>query len=211
MMTFLRRLARIAIRPRTTMREIVDTPSDRMVLPLVVLAIVSGLLRDFHTRSFPGIETKTWLIICGAILGCIIVFVLLFYAFAWLAYVVARILEGTGDPSATRSALAWGTAPIIWALLYRLPVALLAPSANPARVGVHGRNISFTAGMLGDGCFSALLYAVVELALLIWYLVVASQTLAEAQRFSVWRGLGTLAIVAATPVVVMTAAFLSLR
>lgn len=211
MSTFLGRLARIVIRPRTTMREILDTPPDRMVVPLVLLGILSGLLRDFNSRSFPGVDAKTWLIICAAIAGAIAVFLLLFYAFAWIAYFIALWLEGTGDPAATRSALAWGTAPVIWALLYRLPVAFLAPLANPARAGVHGRNIHLTAGMFGEGCFAALVFAIVELAVLLWYLAVASQTLAEAHRFSAWRGLGTLAILAVTPIVVMIAAFLSLR
>lgn len=209
-MTFLRRLARIVIRPRTTMREILDTPPDRMIVPLVLLGIISGMLRDFNPRSFPGVDAKTWLIICAAIAGVIAVFVLLFYGFAWIAYFIARWLEGTGDPAATRSALAWGTAPTIWALLYRLPVAFSA-LANPTRVEVQGRNINFSTGMFGDGCFAALVFAIVELAVLLWYLAVASQTLAEAHRFSVWRGLGTLAILAVTPVIVMIAAFLSLR
>lgn len=210
-MTFLRRLAGIMVRPQTTMREILDAPPDRMVVPLVLLAILSGMLRDFNARSFPGIEAKTWLIICAAIVGVVLVFVLLFYAFAWLAYFVARFLEGTGDAAATRSAMAWGTAPVIWALLYRLPVALFASSANPARVDMQGRNISFTAGMFSDGCLPTLLYAMVELGVLVWCLVVASRTLAEAQRFSSWRALGTLAILAVTPIIVMIAAFLSLR
>lgn len=210
-MKFLRRLARIVIRPRTTMREILDTPPDRMIVPLVLLGIISGMLRDFNVRSFPGVDAKTWLIICAAIAGVIVVFVLLFYAFAWLGYFIARWLEGTGDPAATRSALAWGTAPIIWALLYRLPVAFLAASAGPARAAIQGRNINFTTGMFGAGCLAAAVYAIVELAVLLWYLAVASQTLAEAHRFSAWRGLGTLAILAVTPVIVMIAAFLSLR
>src|SRR5688572_8135127 len=176
-MTFIRRLARIVIDPRTTMREILDTPPDRMIVPLILLGIISGGLRDFNPRSFPGVDAKTWLIICAVIAGVIAVFVLLFYAFAWIAYFIARWLEGSGDPAATRSALAWGTAPIIWALLYRLPVAFFA-LAYPTRVGVQGRNINFTTGMVGDGCMAALVFAIVELAVLLWYLVVASQTLA---------------------------------
>ena len=210
-MTFLRRLARIVIRPRATMREILDAPPDRMILPLVLLAIVSGLLRDFHTRSFPGLDAKTWLIVCAAVVACIALFVLLFYAFAWLAFFVARFLEGTGDPAATRSALAWGSAPIIWALVYRLPLVFLSPAVNRTRVGVAGKNVSFSAGLFEGGCLLAMVFMLVELALLVWYLVVASQTLAEAHRFSAWRGLGTLAILAVTPVIVVIAAVLSLR
>jgi len=210
-MTFLRRLARIVIRPRTTMREILDTPPDRMILPLVLLGIASGLLRGFNARSFPGLDAKTWLIVCAAMLGVIACMVLLFYAFAWLAFFIGRLLDGTGDPAAARSALAWGTAPLIWALLYRLPAAFLAPIANPARLAIQGRDIKLDAGMFGDGCFAAMLFAIIELAVLAWYLVIASQTLAEAHRFEAWRGFATLAIIAATPVLVMIAAFLSLR
>lgn len=212
MMTFFRRLVSIAIHPRTTMREILDSPRGRAVLPLVVLATLSGFIANASHNARTGLKTAPmpWLIVAGATIAAALVMVLLFYLFAWIAHVAGRFLEGQGTYADVRAALAWGLAPIIFALLYRVPVALFGPSQNAGLVRI-GEQVKFTPGQLSGGCLFALLIGVLELGTAVWFAVVASHTLGEAHRFSSWRGFGTLVIVAITPIVIMIAAFLSLR
>jgi len=63
---------------------------------------------------------------------------------------------------------------------------------------------------MSGGCLTALLFGSLELSVAVWCLIVASRTIAEAHRFSAWRGLGTLVIVGITPIVIVIAAALSL-
>ena len=212
MRLFFRRLALIAIRPRTTMREILDGPGGRAVLPLVALATVSGFFGNANQNVRTGLKAAPmpWLIVIGAMAVAALVMFLLFYVLSWIAHVAGRFLEGQGSYADVRAALAWGLAPAIFALLYRVPVALFGPSQNaePVRIGDH---FKFSPGLMSGGCLLGLLIGTLQLGVLVWCIVISSRTLGEAHRFSSWRGFGTLVIVGITPIVVMIAAFLSLR
>jgi len=214
MKKFFRRLARIVIRPRTTMREILDGGADRTIVPLVLLACVSSLISDSKgnvVAALRAADMKTWLIVIGVIVAVMIVAVLLFYVFAWVAYFAGRFLEGTGDAIAVRSALAWGLAPLVWAIAFRVPAALLRPARaiEPGKIGSGTFSIQTT--QLSGGCLMAAVFGLIELGFLVWWLVVASRTLAEGHRFSAWRGFGTLAIVGVTPIIIVLAAVLAIR
>jgi hypothetical protein len=212
MRIFFRRLARIVIWPRITMREILDG-GDRTIVPLVLLACVSSLIGDAKgniAAAMSGAGLKTWLIVTGTVVAVIIVGVLLFYLFAWMAYFAGRFLEGAGDAIAVRSAMAWGLAPLVWGLVYRIPRMWFA----------HGRMSYMQAGSdawriqtseLGGGCVMTALFGLLQLGFTAWWLVVASRTLAEAHRFSAWRGFGTLAILGVTPIIIVLAAVLAIR
>ena len=208
-MIFFRRLAKILVRPRAVMREILDQPRDRMVLPLVLLVILSGYAGDLDrqemNRVAQGLE-QSWPVVIGILLLVTAILVALFYGFAWLAAFIGRkLFEGTATTREVRSALAWGGAPAIWALLYRIPVMT---RAEGAKIELD-QGLRIELGHLGDGCLFALLVGFLELVTMVWTFTVASQTLGEAHRFSGWRGLGTLVAVFAVPVIVLIAAALS--
>jgi hypothetical protein len=211
-MMFVRRLASIAIHPRATMREILDSPRGRTVLPLVALATLSGLIGNLNQNVRTGVKAAPmpWLIAAGAMVAAALVMILFFYLFAWMGHVAGRFLEGQGTHADVRAALAWGLAPVIFAPLYRVPVALFGPSRNAEPVRI-GEDIQFTPALVSGGCLFVLLIGVLELGTAVWFVVVTSRTLGEAHRFSSWRGFGTLVIVGITPIVIMIAAFLSLR
>jgi hypothetical protein len=211
MSTVARNFATIGFKPRETMRRILDAGRDRMIIPLILLTGISFILGDSDRPSLGGLDPSKrlhfTLILCAAFAGLLIAGMLLFYLFSWAAYGIGRAMEGQGSAREVRSALAWGSVPFIWALLYRIPVAIWL-SGHRTEVG-PGTRFTFNPGLASKGCLAAILFGVLELAVLIWYLVVVSKTLGEAHRFSGWRGLATLLLTAATPIVIGIAAFLA--
>jgi len=212
-------LAMVVIQPRRTMRELLDQRSHRMVVPLVLLAIISSLLKDLDLpglqKALQGHTTVAFPLMIACILVAVtLVTLLLFYVLSWIALGVGRLLEGRGEVGEVRSALAWGFAPIIWALLYRIPMAFIrwdsVQEAGLTRLRLGGDELVFSRGNFPGGWATALAFAILEITVLLWYLVIASRTLAEAHRFSGWRGLGTLVLSFASPVIVILAAVLAM-
>lgn len=210
MMTFVRRLGSIMLRPRTTMREILDAP-QRRILPLLLLATLSAFVGNANDNA-RGALAKTprvWLIVAAALIIAAIVMIGLFYLFAWIAQQAGRFLEGRGTYADVRTALAWGLAPVIWALLYRIPAAVLGLAQGPGRMKSGPEGFRFDPGQLSGGCALTLAIGLLELATFVWYVVVSSRVLGEAHRFSSLRGFGTLVIVGITPLVITIAAVMA--
>jgi hypothetical protein len=209
-MTFLRRLGRVCIWPRTTIREILDDPRRR-ILPLLLLATLSALVGNPNEnlgRSFK-IAPYAMAMIVFAMLLAAVVMILLFYFFAWLTYLAGKFLEGQGSHADVRTALAWGLAPVVWALFYRIPAAILRWTSNPSRPDAPNEIFTIRTDELKGGCFAALVFGLLELTMIVWCAVVSSRALGEAHRFSSWRGFGSLAIVALAPIVIGISALLA--
>lgn len=212
--------AAILVRPRRTMRHILDHQPDRTVIPLVLLATLSALVGDLRIADLQRIpqgtfSTATILLIVAAVVLVALCSVLFFYFLAWIAVPIGRFLDGEGRTREVRSALAWGLAPLIAALIYRVPAMFLGPSASiepPTRVRLGDDTLLFGFdGLTGADWGSALAFAVLEIGTLLWLMFVASSTLAEAHRFSRTRGLGTLMLGLASPLVVLVSAILAFR
>ncbi len=208
----MRNLASIMIRPRETMRRILDAGRDRMVIPLVLLATLSAILGDVDRSSFESLRklpVNMGLLIVGIVVGVSAFFLLLFYVFTWIAYGMGRLLEGAATPREVRSAMAWGLAPVIWSILYRLPAVILSPGSMESRLRVDGQRMSFNPDLMGMGCLGSVVFTALELTMLVWYCVVVSKTLGEANRFSAARGFGVLVLTGISPAIIMIAAFLA--
>jgi len=137
------------------------------------------------------------------------VLVVLFWFYAWVPLLIGRFLGGTGEIRGVRAAVAWGLAPVVWALLYRVPAAIwFAPSAATS-VRMRDTSITFDPGAISGGCGIVLAFLVVELIVFVWCAVVMSNTVAEAHGFSAWHALGTLVLSAIAPLVVLLAAVLA--
>ena len=208
--TALANFAAVGFKPRPTMRRILDAGRDRMIIPLVLLTAISFVFGDADRASITNVDPakrlQFVLIFCAVLLGVMLVTLLLFYLFSWAAFAIGRTMEGQGSAREVRSALAWGTVPIIWAMLYRIPVAIWFPAAK-MQVGNAGHT-RFTLNT-GQGCVTVMILAALELAIVIWWLIVASNTLGEAHRFSSWRGLATILLTAITPIIIVIAAVLA--
>jgi hypothetical protein len=211
-MNEIRNLASILIRPRETMRRILDQPRDRMVFLLAFLGGISGALADRKTGNLPAaLEATPWAvpIMIFVTLAVALLMALVFYGLSWVAMLAGRAFEGQGTIREARSALAWGLAPAVWALLYRVPLALLFPRATTDAVRVSDASVrisGFDFSSMGVGCVVALL----DLAVLIWYLIIGSAAMGEAHRFSNGRGFAVLLMTWAAPVIVLIAAVISL-
>ncbi len=205
------------VRPRATMRRILDQPPDRMIVPLILLAVFSGFLKDLTSTTFRlALQVPSVWLVLGIVVAVFVVvsllMILFVHALSWVAMLIGRFLEGTGNASEVRSALAWGLVPIVWALLIRLPFYLLLPPPDDSAVGVQvvQNRLRIDPGALtGAGCGAAVLYALLDLAVLVAYFVIASQALGEAHRFSGWRGFATLLLSFVTPLIVLLAAALA--
>ena len=205
-------IASIMIRPRATMRRILNAGRDRMIIPLVLLATLSAILGDLDRSSFETMRKlpiNFGLLVVGICVGAAAFFLLLYFMFSWIAFAMARLLEGTATPREMRSAMAWGLAPIIWAILYRLPAMLIWPGTVESRLRLDSERVAINPDLMGMGCIGSVIFTALELTMLVWYFVVASNTVAEANRFTAARGFGTLVLTGISPAIVIIAAILA--
>ena len=207
----LRNLAAVMIRPRATIRRILDGNRDRLIIPLVLLAICSGYLGDIDRGSLEMLKQRQppiWMLL-GMLVGITLVLVAVFYLVSWAAYWLGRLMEGTGSPRDVRLAVAWGLAPGIWALLYRIPAAFLSsPQSLQTRLRVG--DLKIEGGASAWGCALAVLIALLEGTVFVWWVAATANTVGEAHRFSSWRGLATVILVVVSPFIIILAAVLAM-
>ena len=169
--------------------------SRREIITLVLAAFLSSVARDLKPVD---IERNAMLVVLFTILISAVIAILIFYLFAWGAMLAGRIVDGTGTAAQVRTALAWGTAPAILALVYRIPMMFLAP-----------RKVVFRAEDFVASAPQLLIFAVLDVVVLVWYLIVGSITLSEAQGISSWAGLGNLLLAWILPFVAIGAVVLA--
>jgi hypothetical protein len=208
-------VATIMIRPRATMRRILDAPRDRFWLVILLLVAVSGVAGDADRHEFDSLLAAARahgippaLVIAGICVVLTIVTLLFFYLFAYAAWGIGRLMEGSGTPRDVRRAVAWGLTPAVWALLYRIPAVFLLPRSDSTVR--FGEKLRIDTGGLGTGCAAALIFGALELVLVVWCTVVLSNTVGEAHRFSSWRGLATVVLTSIAPLIIVIAAVLAM-
>lgn len=210
-------LAAICVAPRRTMRWILERPRRRWeMLSVVLAAVLSYSLRDLDIRGLSKAAEPFGLAATSLFVICIVIAMMLaslafFYAFALAATWTGRTwLGGYGSFRDVSAALAWGLAPQVWALFYRLPALVFWPEAMSRLYGsnpgleVGGRTITFSPLFSSDvPVYQILVIAFLDLAFMGWYFVVGSATLAEAHGFSSIRGFANLMLAVVVPFVVM--------
>ncbi len=210
-MRFLTNLARVGVLPRSTMRRILDaSPGASTVWLLFVLATVSGIFGDVDAQMLEQVrEVEVALLVAGVLAGLIVLLPVLFWFYSYVPFIIGRLLGGTGEIRAVRAALAWGLAPAIWAMVYRVPAAVWVSASFSTSVRMSDGNVAFDPGLIAGGCGIALFFVVLELIVLVWCAFVMSNTVAEAHGFTAWHGLGTLVIATIAPLIVVLAAVLA--
>lgn len=212
-------LAAVMIRPRLTVRRIIDTDPNRFVKSIFFLAIISAVLKDFDLQGMEDLASLEPLLltinIVAGIVFAVLFMLLAYYVLSWSATLVGRWLGGAGAFRQVRAAVAWGLAPFIWALAYRIPMALFAlfsrAESGPPRLLIDNGRIVWSEGSLGSlNLWWLLLIVLLDFTVFIWYFLVASRTLAEAHQISSWRGFGVLLLAFIFPFAAMaTLAFIS--
>lgn len=200
------------------MRRILEAGDARWVVPLVLLAMFSSWLSDLdadHSGFREALESISPAVLASIVIAGILVAIpimlALFYLFAWIAAWVGRLLEGDGTVRRVRVALAWSLAPVIWALLYRIPVAvwmLTAGTSRQAAIRIVGDDWVIRTGGLVPS-IGGILLLLANLIVFVWYLIVASRCVGEAHHFSSWKGLATLLLALAAPVILIAAIVLA--
>jgi hypothetical protein len=170
------------LRPRETVRRIVARKPTYMVLAIAALGGIPQVL-----AAFPATDQRASLdviLLAGLLLGPFLgVFSL--YLGAWLTGLSGRwFLAGRASGVELRTALGWSGLPHVVAL----PLWLLATAAFGAQM--------YTArSELLTGSPVYLLFALTNLALQLWGLVIASHGLAEVQGYaSAWKGFWNLVL-----------------
>lgn len=209
----MRNLATVLFRPRRTMARILEAPDARAVLLLFIAAALSGIAGDFDAAVIEqiasGARAHVLWIIAAAVVGVLVAVVALLWFYSWVPLFLGRFLGGTGDIRGVRAAIAWGLAPAIWALVYRVPAAIWFSRSATTSVRMAEGTVAFDPGRFAGGCGVMLVFAVLEVIVLVWTAFVMSNTLAEAHRYSPWHALGTLVLSAIAPLVVTLAAVLA--
>jgi hypothetical protein len=209
----LKDLVTILYRPRETMRRILDRP-DRWSLQIVFLAFVCASVNDIDVRHatallpgirlFPGLILLALAIIIGGFTWIVTLFIL-----SWIATAIGRQMGGEGNARDVRAALAWAMVPIVWSPIYRLPLVLFGMTAdiNP-NASERQELLNFISR---GGCSLLVLFFGFQLLFAIGCVVLASFTVAEAERFSTQKGFLNVAMTIALPLMVMAAAIFTLR
>jgi len=210
----LKDLVTILYQPRETMRRILDRP-DRWSLQVVFLAFVCASVNNIDPRflsdipDIPRVGLFTALVLMVlAIVGGALVWIATLFILGWIATPVGRLMEGQGTQRDVRAALAWAIVPIIWSPIYRLPLVLLSLGQNIERNPTPRKLLDFVSH---GGCSIVVLFFGFQLLFAIACVILASFTIAEAQKFSTQKGFVNAVITIALPLMVLFAAIFTLR
>ena len=199
----------IWVRPRRTMRAIIDSNPQRLVLVLAALSGFGSALDNASTssigdgNSIPVVAIVALSAVAGSLGG-----ILTLYVGGFVMKWAGRPLGGRATQVEVRAALAWSTVPLIWALPLWIPELALA-----------GREMFTTATpILAASPLRAVLLVLVvllEVVLGIWSFVLFLKCLGEVHGFSAWKSLAAVllsvlaialvALIVALPIVLVAA------
>src|SRR5690348_2177691 len=140
----LKYLVTILYQPRETMQKIL-AGAQRWSWEVTALACICASVNEINAdraaRELPGLRLAPGLaLVALGLIVSAITWVIVLYIVAWIATPVGRLLGGTGSVRDVRTALAWGLVPIIWSIVYRLPLTILTrhfqegPRADPRQL-----------------------------------------------------------------------------
>ena len=167
--------------PRRTIRQIVATNPDRLVLLLAAIGgIVQGLM-GAADKSHGDRSSLPVILLVNLILGPVMGIIGLWVGAALLRWTGGWI-GGQADSRRIRTAVAWSNVPMVWSLLLWVPALLLFGAelfteATPiidASLMLSSLLLGFSIGMVVIG---------------IWSSVVCLHALGEVQGFSAWKAL----------------------
>jgi hypothetical protein len=187
----------ICIRPRATIRAIVDRdPSDRVIALVLVTAVIYALTNAIHSYNY----NPTAFTIAGKPipvlaphtsrsmnLGGLVAWPLLAIPFLYISGALLRwsgsLLGGTAKAVEVRAAVAWPSVVTIVVSLAIFVVGFLAPLPVPPSVP-QSMNALLAYWRL------VFPHMIVSVPLLLWWWIVFLKCLGEVHRFSAWRALG---------------------
>lgn len=173
----------IWVRPRGTIRKIVDTNPERNVL---LLAILSGIIRALDNATDEGFGDDLSLftiMIIVLIMGSLGGFITLYVGgavFRWSG----SLFGGVAPSEHVRAAIAWSSVPNVILLIIYIPIIIIFGadwfSTSPTFME---RSELLTVLLAGGLVF-------VSVALVLWQAFLFVKCLAEVHQFSAWKSLG---------------------
>ncbi len=206
-------LVTILYQPRQTIRRILDHAHDRWAVQIVLLAFVCASVNDSDIHRLgdvlPGLSLISQIALVTVALAVVaMLWVLGLFLLAWIVTLVGHVLGGLGSVADVRAALAWGMVPVIWSVIYRIPLAMFKSRFH---VGPHADPKTVLLDVIAHGgCAVAVIVLVLQLVMIVWCLFIGSSALGEAQRFSSWKGLANLALAIGLPVILLCGAVFTL-
>lgn len=169
------------LHPRRTIRQIVETDPERLVL---LLAAIGGIVQGFvnaESKSSGDKMSPTSVLLVSLIVGPLMGVIGL-----WLSGLLLRWtggwLGGQADARRVRTAVAWSNVPMVWSLLLWIPAILLFG----AELFTKATPIIEASSLLSA---LHLVFSIGTAVIGVWSFVVFLHSLGEAQGFSAWKAL----------------------
>lgn len=177
----------IWVRPRSTIRHIIDTDPTKHV---IILAIISGIYQtlDRAASNSLGDDLSLVSIIVTSLIGGAIGGIISLYIGGVLFRWSGSLFGGKAKLIEVRAALAWSSVPDIVLLIVFVPIII-----------IYGRDwfTSSTAWMDANEAMFLITIVILTffgLILVAWKAIIVIKCLAEVHQFSAWRGLASFLI-----------------
>ena len=169
------------LHPRRTIRQIVETNPERLVLSLAAIGGIAEALTNMASDSKGDGMSLTAILLTSLIVGPLMGILGL-----WLGGILLRWtggwIGGQANSRRIRATLAWSNVPLIWSLLLWIPAILLFGTELFAKA----TPVIDASAMLA-GLYLTFSFAIGIVS--IWSFVVFLHALGEVQGFSAWKSL----------------------
>ncbi len=172
-------------RPRKTMREIINQPTDEP--HVLLLLLLGGFVYALNQASMKSAADDSSLIMMfvSIIIGTLIGAVIYYFIIGGIVYWIGLMLGGTGEYRDVRLSLAYAYIPAVVTLLLWIPSFFLFGADNfttetPRLDSSIGLSITY------------LIIAIMEVVIGIWGIIIFLKCLGEAHQFSAWKALLTV-------------------
>ena len=170
------------LHPRRTIRQIVDTNPEQLVLLLAAVGGIVQALANAESKSTGDKESLMSILLISLILGPIGGIVGLWVGGSLLHWTGGWI-GGQAGSRRIRTALAWSQVPSIWSLLLWIPAILLFG----AELFTKATPVIDASALLSGLYFG---FSFCSVVIGVWSFVVFLHSLGEVQGFSAWKALG---------------------
>jgi hypothetical protein len=187
---------KIWIKPRETMRKIINHPTNNF--QVVLLVLLGGFVYALNQAAGKSMADTLPLIalFLPMIVGTVIGAAFYYFVIGGLFYWVGTLLGGTGTYRGVRLSLAYAYIPMVVTLVIWIPSLILFGIENfttdtPRMNSSIGLFITFV------------IFTVIKVVIWIWSIFIYLKCLGEAHKFSAWRALLTVVL----PIIVLLLIF----
>jgi hypothetical protein len=173
----------IWMKPRETIRAIVDTDPERYIILIAMLSGIAPALNRASSNNAGDDSSLGVMILLALVVGAISGVILLYIGGALLNW-VGNALGGEAEAVETSAAIAWASIPIIFGMVMWVP-----------EFALYGQDLFRSyAPRISNNPVPLLLMGTIEMITWLWAIGLLVACLSEVQRFSVWEAIVTLLI-----------------